>query len=66
MFSLLGIDSIVKKGDTNYQDCDVSTAPDSYYNKLKRASIKAGLNAPFLIVGEYYHNISTSCILILI
>ena len=53
MFALLGSDSIIKKKQVNYRESNVSRSKDSYYNRLKAASTRAGVKTPFLIIINF-------------
>jgi hypothetical protein len=54
MFALLGVDNVIKKkDDTNYRERDICKSPECYVSRLRAASERLGLIAPFLLVVNF-------------
>lgn len=54
IFSLLGVDNIVKrKGDNTYMEDDICKGDNSYYMRLKCLSEQKGIIMPFLLVINF-------------
>lgn len=54
MFSLLGVDNVVKKkGDQSYREDDVCRSPNSYFERLKFTTTQMGIDMPFILVINF-------------